>query len=359
MARKAQVITITDSEKEQLKKLANGQKTERRMVDRAKIILKCAEGEKITDIAEEYDIRPNTVIKWRDRFKEHRMAGLEDAERDGRPNIYGKEFLQQVLAVIDREPPKGSTVWDGKSIAEELESSPDAVWRVLRENNINLARKRTWCVSTDAEFAQKAADIVGLYLNPPENAIVISIDEKPSIQAKSCPQGYVYERNSTIVRAMKSTYRRNGTLNLFAALDIATGKVIGETTERKTRVDFLKFMDQVYQEHAAVAAGEQELHVIMDNYCIHKKCDEWLKTHPNVQFHYTPTSASWLTMVEIWFNIMTRKVLKHGTFDSKEVLADKIKEYIEAANGKAHPFIWRKRDVKGSQIHNTIANLRN
>jgi len=189
--------------------------------------------------------------------------------------------------------------------------------------------------------------------------MVISIDEKPSIQAKSCPQGYVYERNSTIVRAMKSTYRRNGTLNLFAALDIATGKVIGETTQRKTRVDFLKFMDQVCQEHPSVADGEQELHVIMDNYCMHKRCDAWLKEHPNVQFHYTPTSASWLHMVEIWFNIMTRKVLKHGTCNSTEELAKKIKEYIEAAYGKAHPFIWRKREVKGSQIHNTIADLCN
>lgn len=329
------------------------------MVARAKIILKCAEGAKISDIAAEFAVRPNTIIKWRDRFKEDRLSGLEDAKREGRPNVYGKEFLQQVLAVIDQDPPKGSTVWDGASIAEVLDSSPDAVWRVLRENNMNLARKRTWCVSADAEFAQKAADIVGLYLNPPENAMVISIDEKPSIQAKSCPQGYVFEKNGTIARAMKSTYRRNGTLNLFAALDIAAGKAIGETTERKTRVDFLKFMDQVCQEHPSVAAGEQELHVIMDNYCIHKRHDELLKAHPNVQFHYTPTSASWLNMVEIWFNIMTRKVLKQGTFDTKEELAAKIKEYIEAANGKAHPFIWRKREVKGSQIHNTIANLRN
>ncbi|MFO7866614.1 MAG: IS630 family transposase [Candidatus Aminicenantes bacterium] len=281
------------------------------------------------------------------------------AGREGRPARYGKDFLQRVLQVIDTEPPKGATVWDGKSIAERLESSPDAVWRVLRENNINLARKRTWCVSTDSEFVQKAADIVGLYLNPPENALVISIDEKPSIQAKSCPQGYVVERNSTIVRAMKSTYRRNGTLNLFAALDIATGKVIGETTERKRRVDFLKFMDQVYDEHPCVAAGEKELHVILDNYCIHKRCDTWLEEHPHVSFHYTPTSASWLNMVEIWFNIFSRKVLKQGSFNSTAELADKIGEYITASNGKAHPFIWKKREVRGTQIHDTIANLRN
>ncbi len=359
MPRKAKSIPVTDEEKTQLKRLANGQKTEKRMVERARIILKCAEGASIKDIASEIGIRQNTVIKWRDRFSQNGLSGLEDAERNGRPHIYGNEFLQNVLQVIDTEPPQGTTVWDGKSIAERLGSSPDAVWRVLRDNNINLARKRTWCVSTDAEFAQKAADIVGLYLNPPENALVISLDEKPSMQARSCPQGYVVERDSTIVRAMKSTYRRNGTLNLFAALDIATGKVIGETTERKRRVDFLKFMDQVYQEYPSVAAGKQELHVIMDNYCIHKKCDEWLQAHPNVQFHYTPTSASWLNMVEIWFNIMTRKVLKHGSFNSTEELAHKIREYIIASTGKAHPFIWKKREVKGSQIHDTIANLRN
>lgn len=205
----------------------------------------------------------------------------------------------------------------------------------------------------DPQFAAKAADIVGLYLAPPQKALVLSVDEKPSIQALSRATGYVQTSSGKIARGLKSTYRRNGTLNLFAALNVATGNVRNKTTATKTRVDFQAFMDEV----VADVPADQEIHVILDNYCTHKKNDAWLKAHPNVTFHFTPTSASWLNQVEIWFGILTRKALKAASFDSKEALAKAIHDFCDVWHENAHPFIWRKREVKGAQLRNTIGNL--
>jgi transposase len=210
-------------------------------------------------------------------------------------------------------------------------------------------------VSTDREFAAKAADIVGLYLNPPENAFVISVDEKPSIQALERSTGYVETDNGKIVQGLKSTYKRHGTLNLFAALEVATGAIHTETTSRKRRVEFLEFMNHVLTE----LPESEDIHVILDNYCIHKKNDAWLMAHPNVSFHFTPTSASWLNQVEIWFGIMSRKALRGASFRNVSELRQAIEAFVAAYGPKAKPFIWRKREVKGSQLRNTIVNLRN
>jgi len=230
-----------------------------------------------------------------------------------------------------------------------------AVWRVLRHEGICLQRQRSWCVSTDKEFAVKAADIVGLYLNPPEKALVISVDEKPSIQALERKTGYVETDNGKIVHGLKSTYKRHGTLNLFAALEVATGQVKTAFTQLKRREEFLQFMDQVVAESPA----GQELHVILDNYCTHKKCDAWLLQHPNVHFHFTPTSASWLNQVEIWFGILSRKALRGLSTRSTLELRQAIEAFIKAYAQHAKPFKWRKREVKGTQLRNTIVNLCN
>ena len=243
------------------------------------------------------------------------------------------------------------------SLANHLEASDDAVWRVLRKEGICLARQRSWCVSTDPEFAPKAADIVGLYLSPPENAIVISVDEKPSIQALERATGYVCTSNGKVVHGLKSTYKRHGILNLFAALNVATGNIHAQTTELKRRVEFLTFMDQLLLD--LPDSDKKEIHVILDNYCIHKRNDEWLAIHPNVKFHFTPTSASWLNQVEIWFGILSRKALKNASFKNVEQLRAAIEAFIEAYQPNAKPFVWRKREVKGSQLRNTISNLCN
>jgi transposase len=328
---------------------------EARLVERAQIVLKCLEGEGVAEIARHLKIRPNTVIEWRRRFELEGIKGLRDRPRSGKPKQYNAEFRNRVLRTLELPPPFGQACWDGPALAKELETSVHAVWRLLRKEGVCLSRQRSWCVSTDPEFIPKAADIVGLYLNPPENALVISIDEKPSIQALERSTGYVQTDSGKIVRGFKSTYKRHGTLNLFAALEVATGAVHTQTTQQKRRVEFLEFMDQVT---AQVPQGK-EIHVILDNYCIHKRNDTWLSAHPNVFFHYTPTSASWLNQVEVWFGIMSRKALRGASFKNVDELRLAIEAFVAAYSQNAKPFVWRKREVRGSQLRDTIVNLCN
>jgi transposase len=353
---KRYVIPVCDpATRKELDRRANGSAIEFRSVQRARMVLGCLAGRPIKVIAAELKVRPNAVIQWRNRFQKSGLKGLEDLPRSGKPPVYGVAFRARVLKTLEEPPPKGQAQWDGDSLAARLGSSADAVWRVLRKEGICLQRHRSWCVSTDPQFAAKAADIVGLYLNPPENAIVVALDEKPSMQALERRQGYVKTASGRIVRGYKSTYRRHGTLNLFAALQVATGAIRGKITEQKRRLEFLQFMDELVMEFPP----GQELHVIMDNYCIHKKNDAWLAAHPNVHFHFTPTSASWLNMVEIWFGLLERKALRGGDFHSKEQLRQAIEDFLAAWKEKAHPFVWRKREVRGSQLRNTIVNLCN
>jgi len=355
MPRKSKPIDCDEVTRLELERIANGKKEEFRMVQRAKIILGLLDGKQIKTIVAEQGVEENTVTKWRDRFDKSGLLGLQDAPRSGKPRTYDEAWGKAVLAKIDENPPEGLTKWDQPTLAKELATSEDAIQRFLQQKGIQLSRMRTWCVSTDPEFAEKAADIVGLYMSPSENAIVISVDEKPGIQALSRRTGYVKTRDGKTMRAINSTYRRNGTRNLFAALEVATGIIHGKPTEAKKRVDFLAFMDELLLE--LPQKESVEYHVILDNYCIHKRCDEWLEANKNVKFHYTPTSASWLNMVEIWFNIMTRKILRGSSFDSTDELSKAMKDYIKYYNRSAEPFIWKKREVAGSQIKDTISNL--
>ncbi|OPY64260.1 MAG: hypothetical protein A4E62_02881 [Syntrophorhabdus sp. PtaU1.Bin002] len=355
MAKRPPVPRCSEEDRKTLEVWAHSRSLEARLVERAKIIIGCLEGKPVSHIARDLKIRPNTVIEWRHRFERKGIEGLYDLPRPGKPAQYGVDFRNQVLATLEESPPEGQATWDGPAVAEHLKSSVHAVWRVLRKEGICLARQRSWCVSTDPEFSTKAADIIGLYLNPPENALVLSVDEKPSIQALERATGYVETDSGKIVRGFKSTYKRHGTLNLFAALEIATGAIRTQTTAQKRRLEFLEFMDQVM----ADVPEEKEIHVILDNYCIHKRNDAWLNVHPNVHFHFTPTSASWLNQVEIWFGILSRKALRGANLKSVEELRHAIEAFVAAYGPKAKPFVWRKRDVKGSQLRNTIVNLCN
>jgi transposase len=355
MARNAPTITCGPEDRQELERLAGSRTESKQMIERAQIILGCLAGKRVQEVARTCHTRPNTVIKWRQRFAQRGLTGLVDAPRPGAKPLYGADFRNRVLALLEQPPPAGQACWDGPAVAAALKGSVHAVWRVLRHEGICLQRQRSWCVSTDKEFAVKAADIVGLYLNPPEKALVISVDEKPSIQALERKTGYVETDNGKIVRGLKSTYKRHGTLNLFAALEVATGQVKTAITQLKRRAEFLQFMDQVVAESPA----EQELHVILDNYCTHKKCDAWLLQHPNVHFHFTPTSASWLNQVEIWFGILSRKALRGLSAKSTAELRQAIEAFIKAYAQRAKPFKWRKREVKGTQLRNTIVNLCN
>ncbi len=351
----APAISCGPDERRELERLAASRTESQPMVERARMIIGCLSGRGVSEIARQCHTRPNTVIKWRQRFVGQGVQGLLDARRPGAKRRYDEAFRHRVLAVLEQPPPVGQATWDGPAVARAVQGSVHAVWRVLRREGICLQRQRSWCVSTDPEFVPKAADIVGLYLDPPEKALVICVDEKPSIQALERKTGYVETDRGKIVRAYRSTYKRHGTLNLFAALEVATGQVKTAFTQLKRREQFLQFLDQVVAE----AAPDVELHVILDNYGTHKKCDGWLADHPHVHFHFTPTSASWLNQVEIWFGILTRKALRGLSSKSTLELRQAIEAFIATYAQNAKPFKWRKREVKGSQLRNTIVNLRN
>ena len=357
MPRKARALVCSEQDRLAVNEWMASRSLEWRLVERAKIIAKLLNGEPVHKVANDLNTGQNTVIKWRNRFAAAGINGLRDMPRSGKPPKYDQEFRKQVLQALEQPAPRGQARWDGPALAKHLKTSDDAVWRVLRKEGICLARQRSWCISTDPEFSTKAADIVGLYLAPPENALVISVDEKPSIQAIERPTGYVCTSNKKIVTGLKSTYKRHGTLNLFAALNVATGTIHTQPTNQKRRVEFLNFMDQLLLE--LPSGSTRELHVILDNYCIHKRNDEWLAAHPNVTFHFTPTSASWLNQVEIWFGILSRKALRGASFNSVDQLRVAIEAFVEAYSKTAKPFVWRKREVKGSQLKNTINNLCN
>jgi transposase len=355
MARVAVALSCSVEVMAELERLARSRSGEVRMAERARIVLACLKGRRNDEVASEIGVRPNTVGLWRRRFAERGIAGLRDEPRPGKPAKYGVQLRTRILAQLELPPPVGLASWDGGSLAMALGVSDDAVWRVLRREGIQLQRHRSWCVSTDPEFAAKAADVIGLYLNPPQNALVLSVDEKPSIQARERARGYVQTSSGKIVQGMKSTYKRHGTVNLFAALEVATGVIRGKTTQTKKRADFQAFMDEVVADQPA----NKQIHVILDNLNTHKKNEHWLAKHPNVTFHFTPTSASWLNQVEIWFGIFQRKTLRDASFRSIEQLSQAIHDFTAAYNENAAPFVWRKREVRDAQLRNTIVNLRN
>jgi transposase len=225
------------------------------------------------------------------------------------------------------------------------------VWRFLREHKIDLAARKSWCESNDPEFAAKAADVVGLYIDPPAKAIVLCVDEKPSIQALERAQGYLKLPNGRTLTGHSHDYKRNGTTTLFAAFEVATGKVTAAHKRRRRRLEFLDFMNEIVAAYPQIA-----LHVILDNLNTHKpKNDRWLKRHPNVHFHFTPTRASWLNQVEIWFSILQGQSLRGASFTSVAQLREHIDAFIAAYNQNAKPFAWTKtkvhqRRVKGRRI---------
>jgi transposase len=356
MPRHAPKLECSEEDRTSLLVIAKNRTADARDVERAKIILACLEGKEIQQVARVLGVSLPTVAKWRQRFALWGLRGLQDQLRPGKPIKYDAAFRKRVLALLEQPPPLGMSHWDGPAVAEKLNASVYAVWRVLRREGIYLQRRRSWCVSTDKEFAPKAAEVVGLYLNPPVNAVILSVDEKPSLQAIERPCGYIETDSGRVVRALKSTYKRHGTLNLFAALEVGTGQVRTKFTDYKKREDFLSFLDGIMADQPQ----DKEIHVILDNYCTHKRNHDWLaKFEGRVQFHFTPTSASWLNQIEIVFSLLQRKTLNGASFKTKDELRKAIEAFIQRHNERAKPFRWRKREVKGGQLRNTIVNLRN
>ncbi len=357
MARIARAVTCSSEEERILHDTANSRTASFSAVLRAKIILCCLQGMPLSHIAEKLNVSLTMVTRWRNRFVELGTKGLADRHRKGRPSVYTRKFREAVLNALELAPPIGYGQWTGALLAQKLKVSKYAVWRFLREQRISLARKRSWCISTDPEFTAKAADVVGLYLAPPENAFVICVDEKPNIQALRRRTGYAVTSDNKLVHGFEDTYKRNGTLNLFAALEVSTGIVHAKSTEnnQKTKKGFRDFLDEVLAE----LPNSSEFHIIADNHAIHKRHEVWLENHSNVFFHYTPTHASWLNMVEIWFGILTRQSLRGASFSNTQALGEHIAAFVESYNQNAQPFVWRKREVKGCQLRNNARNFCN
>jgi transposase len=356
MSGKAKEINLANEEKQQLETLVRATTTEQRLVQRARIILEGATGMTTKNIARLLALRTATVSKWRNRFSEKRIEGLSDAPRKGRRQRYDKVTEKRILTKLDELPPEGYAKWSGKLLARSLgDVSDDQVWRTLRVHGIHLQRRHSWCVSTDPEFSQKAADIVGLYLEPPENALVLCVDEKPSIQALERAQGWLRLPDGRAVQGFSHEYKRHGTTTLFAALDVATGMVQTGHYLRRRRREFLDFMNEVVAEKP-----DQEIHVILDNLNTHKpKEDRWLARHPNIHFHFTPTHASWLNQVECWFSILWRQALDGANFTSAHQVRQAIDKYVTAYNPGATPFEWRKRTITQSSLRHKYADLCN
>jgi transposase len=349
----ATVIILTAAERTELEGLARSTKTEHRLRQRARIVLLAAGGMASRAIGREVRCTTGTASKWRVRYAARRRAGLDETGDRGAEPKYTSQTDNRILALLDQPPPKGYGRWSGPLLAAGLgDVDVQYIWRFLRAQKIDLAGRKSWCESNDPQFAAKAADVVGLYMAPPENAVVICVDEKPSIQALERTQGYLKFPNGRALTGQSHDYKRNGTSTLFAAFEVATGKVITSHKTRRRRVEFLDFMNDIVTAHQ-----DSAIHVVLDNLNTHKpKNDRWLKRHPNVRFHFTPTRASWLNQVEIWFSILQGQSLSDASFKSVKQLRQHIDDFVEAYNADAKPFVWTKSEVHQKRLKARFAD---
>jgi len=331
-------LIVDEADRAALKAIVRAPTSEQRAVTRARIVLRAAEGIANERVAAELGVALMTVKLWRRRYARAGLAGLVDESRPGRPPTYSREDRDRVIALTLSVPPEGTTHWSARRLGERVGMSETTVWRIWRSAGLRPHRVETFKWSTDPDLEAKVRDVVGLYLAPPERAVVLSVDEKTQIQALDRTQPMLPLRPGQVERRTHD-YKRNGTTSLFAALDVATGRVTQEARARHTGADFLSFLrriDRVYP--------EQELHVILDNVSTHKTpaVRTWLARHPRIRFHFTPTSASWLNQVETWFSILTRQAIRRGSFGSVKELVAMIDTFTQQWNAGSTPFVWVK-----------------
>jgi transposase len=336
-------IRLTAAERAELERMVRSPLTEQRLAERARIVLLAAVARSTRSIAAEVGCTIGTASKWRVRFARHRLEGLADKPRPGSVPKYDTRTDRRILAALDAPPPVGMARWTAKLLAAHLgDVSDQYIWRFLRAQRIDLAAQRSWCTSDDPEFVTKAADVVGLYLAPPQNAVVLAVDEKPHIQALERAQGWLKLPNGRTLTGRSHDYKRHGTTTLFAALNVATGEVKADHYRRRRRVEFLDFMNQIVADYP-----DREIHVVLDNLSTHKpKRDAWLARHKNVFLHFTPTYASWLNQVEIWFSILQRRALAGVSFTSPSQVREHIDAFVAVYNQSARPFAWSKSTVR-------------
>jgi len=332
-------LAVTESEREGLDRWGRRPTTAQALAQRARIILACAEGKTNTAVAAELGITKQMVGKWRTRFVEQRLDGLLDEPRPGAPRQISDADVERVITLTLETKPDDATHWSTRSLASKSGMSQSAVSRIWRAFALQPHRTETFKLSKDPLFIEKVRDIVGLYMSPPDKALVLCVDEKSGVQALDRTAPLLPMRPGQIERRTHD-YRRNGTTSLFAALDAATGKVIGSCQQQHRSVDFIKFLNQI----DAAVPQDLDVHLILDNYATHKTpgVHRWLAKRPRYQLHFTPTSASWLNLVERWFAALTEKQIRRGVFRSTRELEDAIMRYLESSNQDPKPFIWTK-----------------
>ena len=332
-------LVLSVAENNQLIEWTRRHKTSQALALRSRIILACAQNATNGEVARRVRATPQTVGKWRQRFVEHRLDGLLDEPRPGTPRRIGDARVERLIATTLNEVPHDATHWSTRSLAQKLKLSQSTVSRVWRAFGLQPHRTETFKLSTDPLFIDKVRDIVGLYLNPPAKALVLCVDEKSQIQALDRTQP-ILPLAPGIAERRTHDYMRHGTTTLFAALDMATGKVIGELHRRHRATEFLQFLRTI----DANVPENLDVHLIMDNYGTHKtpSVKGWFARHPRFHAHFTPTSASWLNMVERWFGLLSEKQIKRGTHRSTVELEKAIRNYLAIHNEKPQPFVWTK-----------------
>jgi transposase len=333
-------LTVTDRQREVLEMLSRSQTAAHRDVQRAKALLMASDGFATTRIASEIGVSPATVTRWRERFEQEGLkASVKVRPGRGRKPSIPPEKVQAIVHATLHEKPVGETHWSCRSMARAQGVSHATVQKIWAARGLRPHRTETFKLSSDPRFEEKLVDVVGLYLNPPENAIVLSMDEKSQIQALDRTQPSLPMKPGR-AGTMTHDYKRNGTTTLFAALDVLTGSVIGQCLPRHRHVEFLTFLRTIDRQ---VPKGLL-IHLILDNYATHKhpNVQAWLAKHPRFQLHFTPTSSSWLNQIEIFFSMLTAKAIRRGVFPSVPDLIAAIDAYLAATNTNPKPFIWTK-----------------
>ena len=337
---KAVALELTDAERATLVNLVRRRNVGQALAQRARVVLACAEpGATNMGVAKALGVSRPTVATWRRRFAAHRLEGLVDAPRPGAPRTIGDEAVERLIALTLEETPANATHWSTRAMAKRAGMSQTAISRIWRAFGLRPHRVEAFKLSTDPAFVAKVRDVVGLYLNPPDRALVLCVDEKPQIQAAQGTAPALPMRPGQTERRTHD-YRRHGTTDLFAALDVKAGTVIGACKRRHRSVEFRAFLDQVER---SVPPG-LEVHLVLDNLQTHKTplIHDWLVKRPRFHLHFTPTGASWLNLVECWFAILSRRQLERGVFTSARELEEAILAYIAATNADPKPFTWTK-----------------
>lgn len=331
-------LKISESEREELIMLSRSTKSEHRMVERAQIILLLSKGKPYSAIKAELNTNDTKIAKWKGRFIAKGIEGLKDKQRKGKEPKYTDYDKVRVTQLACSKPKDGYTGWSQKRIGEEVGMSQSTVHRILKSSKLKPHKTEYWCgKSTDPEFEEKMLAIVGLYMAPPDNTLVLCVDEKTQIQALDRTQPELPMREGNPKR-LTATYKRNGTVSLIAALSVTTGEVIADTMASNNSENFLQFLKKLDRQYR-----HKQLYIIADNLTVHKEktVKQWLKHKRKINMYFTPTYSSWLNMIEIWFGILTKDVLKNGVWRSKEQLVNQLMEYIKTYNARrSKPFTW-------------------